>query len=422
MAAPQVLTAIETLRYRVTVGDVAAQSGLGLAVAQQELLNLAIATGGDLQVTESGDIAYVFAPNFRDILQQKVWQERWRARLQVLWRWLFWLIRISFGVMLIVAIAIVVLGIIAAVIALQSSQNSDSDSRSEGRSNRSDGGMIVVPQYIFVGDPWGPWYPDYYQRRRLAPTSEKPEMGFLEGVFSFLFGDGDPNADLEAERYRAIASVIYANGGAVAAEQLTPYLEGDGEAAVLPVLVKFNGFPEVSDRGDIVYRFPELQTVAAYRQLQEPPPYLAEQTWPFSRAGAGNIGLAIGLGIFYLVGALALGGLLGEIAAQEIAVGAFLQFVAGAYGLLLGYAILFLTVPAVRYLVLQTLVNPPIVRRNQERAARAAVLRSPSPELQAKLDFARQWASRLNVVDTQNLAYTTETDLLDQAMEPWDRL
>jgi len=416
------LTAIETLRYRVTVGEVAAQSGLDLATTQRELLNLAIATGGDLQVAQSGDIAYVFAPNFRDILQQKVWQERWRARLQALWKWLFWLIRISFGVLLIVAIAIVVLGIIAAVIALQSSKNSDSDSRSEGRSNRSGGGgMIFVPQYLFVGDPWGPWFPDYYQRRRLPSTAEKPEMGFLEGVFSFLFGDGDPNADLETERYRAIASVIYANGGAVAAEQLTPYLDGDGEAAVLPVLVKFNGFPEVSDRGDIVYRFPELQTVAAYRQPQEPPPYLAEQTWPFSRAGAGNIGLAIGLGIFYLVGALVLGGLLGEIAAQELAVGAFLQFVSGAYGLLLGYAILFLTVPAVRYLVLQTLVNPPIVRRNQERAARAEALRSPSPELRAKLNFARQWASRLNMIDSKNLAYTTETDLLDQAMEPWDK-
>ncbi|HAN47097.1 MAG TPA: hypothetical protein DCQ32_11210 [Cyanobacteria bacterium UBA8156] len=417
VAVPQVLTAIETLNYRVTVGDVAAQSGLGLAVAQQELLNLAIATGGDLQVAESGDVAYVFAPNFRQVLQQNVWRERLREQLRGVWRWLFWLIRISFGLLLIVAIAIVVLGILAAWLALQSSKNSDSDSRSEGRSSRSGGGgPVFVPQYIFLGDPWGPWYPDYYQRR--SRPAQKSEMGFLEGVFSFLFGDGDPNADLETERYRAIASVIYANGGAVTAEQLTPYLDDDGEAAVLPVLVKFNGFPEVSEQGDIAYRFPELQTVATYRQLQTTPPYLTAKTWTFSRAGSGNIGLAVGLGCFYLIGALILGGLLGEIAAQGIAVGAFLQFVSGAYGLLLGYAILFLTVPAVRYLVLQTLVNPPLIRRNQERAARAEAVRSPSPELRQKLAFARQLAADPNVVSTQNLAYTTETDLLDQAIEP----
>ncbi|MFQ3680161.1 MAG: hypothetical protein SNJ60_06615, partial [Pseudanabaenaceae cyanobacterium] len=282
--------------------------------------------------------------------------------------------------------------------------NSDGDSRTEERLEQRGGGPIFVPQY--------------YEQRQSPTVAEEPEMGFLEGVFSFLFGDGDPNANLETERYQAIASAIYVNGGAVTAEQLAPYLDGEGEAAVLPVLVKFNGFPEVSDRGDIAYRFPELQTVAEYRSPQAPPPYLIEKTWPFSRAGAGNIGLAIGLGVFYLVGALVLGGLLAEIAAQGMVVGAFLQFVAGAYGVLLGYAILFLTVPAVRYLVLQTLVNPPIVRRNQERAARAEALRSPAPELQQKLAFARQLARELNVVGTQNLAYTTETDLLDQAIEP----
>ena len=32
-------------------------------------------------------------------------------------------------------------------------------------------------------------------------------MSFLEAVFSFLFGDGDPNPGLEARRLRAIAQV-----------------------------------------------------------------------------------------------------------------------------------------------------------------------------------------------------------------------
>ena len=63
-----VMEAVEKLNYRVTIGDVAAQSGLDLNTAQREILALASDTGGNLQVAESGEIAYKFAPNFRQVL------------------------------------------------------------------------------------------------------------------------------------------------------------------------------------------------------------------------------------------------------------------------------------------------------------------------------------------------------------------
>lgn len=49
-------------------------------------------------------------------------------------------------------------------------------------------------------------------------------MSFIESVYSFVFGDGDPNFNLEERRYRQIAQLIRENGGAVTAEQLAPYL------------------------------------------------------------------------------------------------------------------------------------------------------------------------------------------------------
>ncbi len=91
-------------------------------------------------------------------------------------------------------------------------------------------------------------------------------MSFLESVFSFLFGDGNPNSDLEERRFKAIAQVIYTrtskfmtgirswclvqslgdrrsswltlrflsqlirdNDGVVTAEQLAPYMNPDRE-------------------------------------------------------------------------------------------------------------------------------------------------------------------------------------------------
>jgi len=41
-------------------------------------------------------------------------------------------------------------------------------------------------------------------------------------IFSFLFGDGNPNANLEERRWQQIATVIRNNGGAVVAEQMLP--------------------------------------------------------------------------------------------------------------------------------------------------------------------------------------------------------
>ncbi|MEL7224071.1 MAG: hypothetical protein AAGL17_04205 [Cyanobacteria bacterium J06576_12] len=52
-----VMQAVEALKYRVTVGEVAANSGLNVEVAQQGLLALASETQGHMQVSESGEIA-----------------------------------------------------------------------------------------------------------------------------------------------------------------------------------------------------------------------------------------------------------------------------------------------------------------------------------------------------------------------------
>jgi hypothetical protein len=98
---PIVMKAVETLNYRVTVGDVASQVGLDIKVAEQALLGLASEAGGHLQVAESGEIAYLFPRNFRDVMRNKYWRLRFLESWNKVWRILFYLIRISFGVVLV---------------------------------------------------------------------------------------------------------------------------------------------------------------------------------------------------------------------------------------------------------------------------------------------------------------------------------
>lgn len=414
-----IMTAVEQLNYRVTAGDVAAQAGLNVRLAEQGLLALASETGGHLQVAETGDVVYLFPRSFRAILRSKYFRLQLQAGLEKLWRILFYLIRISFGILLIASILLIFLAIFIIMVAASASRDGDNDS----------GGSINMPN-IWVGpDFFWIFYPNYYDRpyqARHQVADDKPRMNFLEAVFSFLFGDGNPNADLEERRWREIAAVIRNNRGAVVAEQLAPYLDevGSGyaqeyEEYVLPVLTRFNGRPEVSPEGHLVYHFPELQTTAVEQRLIPVQAYLKEFAWRFSQATSGQILLAIGLGSLNLIGALVLYNLLADgVAAAQI--GGLVAFVQSIFWVLLGYGVAFLGIPLLRYFWIQWR-NRSIHTRNAVRQERAEQLNLADAALVKKLNYAQQFAQE-TVIDQDNLAYTTEKDLVEQELEQTDKI
>lgn len=412
---PNIMVAVEQLGYRVTVGDVAAKAGLELNLTQRQLLTLASEAGGHLQVAESGEIAYLFPRNFRDILRNKFWRLQLQEWWEKIWRILFYLIRISFGLVLIASIILIVIAITVIIFAA----NSTNDNNDSGGHNNSGGGGFFWPLLWF--DDW--WYflywnyDDPYYRRERQASAEKSEMNFLEAVFSFLFGDGNPNYNLEERRWQTIATVIRNHKGAIIAEQIAPYLDklGQGyaleyEEYMLPTLARFDGRPEVSPEGQIVYHFPELQTTATERNSQPVAAYLRELLWRFSEASSGQLLLAASLGVLNFVGVLTLGKLLAT--SPIVAKIGFLIFVKALYPILLIYGVGFLTIPLIRYFWIQWR-NSQIEARNQEREKRTTLLLKPNQKLQKKLNYARQFAAE-KVITTEDLAYTTETDLLDQ--------
>ncbi|NMF64208.1 hypothetical protein [Brasilonema octagenarum] len=406
---PTIMQAVEQLGYRVTVGDVATQAGLNVAQASQGLLALASDAGGHMQVSDTGDIIYLFPKDFRSILRNKSLQLQLQEWWKKVWGILFYLIRISFGIFLIVSIVLITISIILIISALNSDRDSDN------RGGDFSGGFFYFPDFF--------WYlsPDYDARQR-ERRREKSNLNFFEAVFSFLFGDGNPNTKLEERRWKEIATVIRHNRGAIAAEQIAPYLDDIGEGSakeyedyMLPVLTRFNGQPKVSPEGEIVYDFPELQVSAAKKKRRRSmSAYLEEFPWRFSAASSGQIMLSAGLGVANFVGALVLGSLLrdGAVAAQ---IGGLVAFAHGIYWLLLAYGTGFLVVPLIRYFWIQWR-NSKIAERNGDRLSRARQLTDPDSALQHKIAYAQQFAAE-KVLGDEDLVYSTETDLLEQEVE-----
>jgi hypothetical protein len=414
------LQSIERLQYQATPGEFAVQAGLPLATVERDLQQLAIAVGGHLQVATTGEIIYKYPSNFRTILYNKSLWLQVKKYTDFLWKVAFYLIRISFGLVLVASLSIVVLTIIIITIATMFSDDSSGGiDFGDWGGGGGDGGSS------YPSSTWGGswWYFDWggsggsYTDSIEPAEKQQKELNFLGAVFSFLFGEANPNARLEELRWQSIGQVIRKNQGAITAEQVAPYLEDvnpHSEDHILPVLVRFNGMPEVSPIGDIVYRFPDTQTVAQQRKFKRLPPYLQEKVRRFS--GATNsqlwwIGTLAGLNF---IGVLLLGG----IAAKGLVVGGFFAFVAGIHGFLTLYAVGFVTIPIVRLLWLQW-TNSKIAARNEKRRQRLTWLNNADAE--RKMLFAQQFQTERQLSEA-DIAYNTEEDLLEQELRGFQAL
>ncbi|ACB50770.1 hypothetical protein cce_1420 [Crocosphaera subtropica ATCC 51142] len=422
---PEIMKSVEQLGYRVTVGDVAAKSGLNINLAQQGLLALASDVSGHLQVAESGDIIYLFPENFRTILRNKYWKLQLKETWDKIWKVLFYIIRISFGIILIASIILMLIAITVIIIGISSSRDGENNSSSGGRSYRG-GGFFFFPNF---GDLFWIFYPDYGYRRygssRRHQTRDSNEMNFLEAIFSFLFGDGDPNYNLEERRWKTIGNVIRNNKGSIIAEQVAPYLDNidrynqENEDYILPVLTRFNGTPEVSPQGELIYYFPELQVTVQESSQKSIASYLREKLYKFSEASSSQVMLAIGLGAINFILALVLGSFLRDpsLVAQF---GGFIAFINSIYWLLLGYAIAFLGIPTIRYFVIQAR-NSKIEERNSKRQERTKLLQDKDETIQHKLEYASQFANQA-ILQQSDITYTTEKDILQQEIEQADKI
>ncbi|KAM4090318.1 hypothetical protein ACJW30_09G052000 [Castanea mollissima] len=423
------MDAVDACGGRVTIGDVASRAGLKLNEAQKALQALASDTNGFLEVSDEGDVLYVFPKDYRTKLAAKSFRIKVEPLFEKAKATTEYLVRVSFGTALIASIVLVY----TTIIALLSSSRSEDDSRGRRGGRSYDSGFTF---YLSPADLFWYWDPYYYRRRRIQTDDNK--MNFIESIFSFVFGDGDPNQGIEEERWKLIGQYISSNGGVVTAEELAPYLDVESTGAttnddsyILPVLLRFDGQPEIDEEGNILYRFPSLQRTASSQRSGRKEyvgrrwtdwiggieKFFNERKWQFSKTSTSERAMVIGLGGLNLFGIIILGTMLKDIAVKP---NGLIKFVTDIFPLLQIYAGSFFAIPLVRWFIVRNR-NAEIEKRNQARQLRARALESPDVSLRRKLLSARDMAQR-TVIGQDRIVYSTDRDLIEQDYEAreWD--
>lgn len=465
-----VLKAIEDSGPTITVADISQKTGLPVLTSTALLNQIAYETGGHLAVGTAGSVAYQFNAGFQNAYftrgSKNFFLRMWRIfinasmyAIRMFSLVMFFLIRVSFGILLILSVLLIIVLVVVAVVALLSKVMGDNDSDNDFDLSGLLGGMGHFFRYWAFDWLWDWWfwgrylrydpYPSYYpstvdypgsapQERTPAHTKES----FLDKVFSFLFGDGDPNANLDERYWRTLGNVLKSKKGVVIAEELAPYakVEGTGEDWVLPILVRFNGTCDVTEKGNIIYKFPSFMQNApsagapaggpsenqaaqleglVYLSLQRQKinigaqsaaaqldDFLREIPHEFSHIGGGSRTLIICFAVFLVVGSIWLR-----------AIAPSVPILAGFSPVLIGTAVyggLFLIIPAIRHFVMER-TNKGIDERNSKRQSAAMRLKNPDPTLAQKLaedEQARYEAA--NEAGAETIAYSTTEENLEQ--------
>ena len=507
-AAPEasVVAAVEAMgsTTAVVAADVAARAGVPLSTARSSLSAMAALSGGDLAVSPDGELVYSFPANVRSVLSAN--SARYRA-IQLwtkAWPRIFFGIRVGFGAALFVSI-FAVFSTIFLVMAGGGSSSDDRDDRRRGGGGFGGGNLMLdlfLPRYNpFTGGFYSPLSYGYYGRTPYSvryaggtPRSrvEKDEPNVFERVFAYIFGDGDPNTGIQMARLRAASQVIRDSGGAVTAEQLAPFCDappmpdasyGGGagsayvdESYVLPLVSQLGGEPVVTDDGDLVYVFEDLQLSAvgaleaagleadlptsdlvAYLREErgvsiprgaversdllslldlslkgpagfDPTAPLQEEEIKFNRSGTGWNALAGALGAVNLGGALYLGQILASPAMVGVRLPAYYGLVQSGYPLLLAYAVLYNAIPLARTFLARG-ENDKIRERNEARKKWSTVLRSAGAKVRRKLNAASKMRTGIKKIGKGDSVYDTTQDskqLEEQrerkAMEDFDKM
>lgn len=462
-----VLKVLRSARDAVRPSDVSRQTGLPVLRVTYWLNKIASETGGHLIVDTAGGVAYKFQSGFESayllkgtgtLLQRakRIVINSTLITLRFFCLAMFFLLRISFGILLVLSVVLVVVLIVVVVLRLLSGNSDNDDGGGFDFSGIFQGGWLRYWTFDWLWDwfywsryiSWDPYHQPLPQRE--APDTLKStgtKSNFLDNCFTLLFGYGDPNPELEHKRWSMIAQAIQKHRGVVVAEQLAPYADEPtaSEDWMLPILVRFNGVPDVTESGTIIYSFPEFQrgavpssadansslTVAEQQSSDEAlrniysrfvarqgdqvsaakagfmlPAYLKEELWKFCELSAGSI---------TAIAAFAAVATLGSAALMLFA--AKMSFLAAFTPVLVAifvYGLMFAVIPGIRWLLEQRM-NEKIERRNQVRYQQAQRLSTAAqePEVLKRLEEASA-ARAAGTATGVSLAYTTEGDLLDQ--------
>ncbi len=439
-AKQRVIDTIKELGLRVLPADVVSRTGLPVHEATRLLNKVAAETAATLEVASTGDIYYQFSPRFESKYAVRGMEKTLLSFFTTLFRIGFFALRVSFGIILLVSLVVVITLILVVIIGALFSDNGGGGGDvgvgdfggggggGGGGSSSSSGGFFDLGS---IGDGFAWNYTESHQRKiehyGVADKSWRPKQQIKKGnffleCFSFLFGDGDPNPNLEEIRWQMVAEVIRKNNFVVTAEQVAPYTSKNpkNESEMFQTLARFDGVPTVTvtESGNIAYLFdsmrrqtsPTMQMSKVHQTETTAinvPRYLEENWWTFSEYPAPAL---ITVFIFAVVNFAGSWWLFKHIATIHL-----LQDFVVLIDVLLGYGALFLLIPILR-LVFIAVMNQTIAAKNSEREEYSQAV--ATEDVRLKIQDAQAHAkSLLPSAEATRIIYQTNKDLLEQQFE-----
>lgn len=283
------LRALRRLRGKATLGDVVSATGLPRNEAESALKKLLETRRGHLDVSDSGELLYRFDPKLISRDHTPFWV-RFRKAAWTAFKTGF---KVWTAVMLVVYFVVFVVLVIAAMTA-----NRDGD-RGGGFGGRRGGGFslgdLFLMHWLFGGRGWGrgSLYYGHRHARRLPKDAQPP---FYKKVFAFIFGPEEPRPT-QLQRDRSVLQLVRARNGVLTTAELVehtalPLPEAEEEMGRL--VGAYGGDPTVSNRGEVVFAFPELMRSAHGRvRAREPKPAWLRLEYPRKLTGNSSSSNAI---------------------------------------------------------------------------------------------------------------------------------
>ncbi|MDX9897996.1 MAG: hypothetical protein RBT62_03685 [Spirochaetia bacterium] len=398
-----IVTAFKQRRGEAAPADIVAFTGLPKQQVDAELPAVADEFGGRLKVTDSGEILYSFPHGFKS--RYKGFGPASRRLLKTLGKgaaavatFLFkgWIM-----VMLIGYFALFVALIVLAMLASVALSASDKNNRSRSKGGGAFMATRLIDLFIRI---W--FYNEVFKspgQRRYESNSrarkKENRRPLNKAIFSFVFGEADPNADHDLVEKRAFIALARLKKGIVLLEDfmsVTGLSPEEANLAINRYLYEFEGSPEVSESGTVYFHFPKLLLRA---RSDEP----GTSDSPFKRIRAFSAndkkanfwysainGVNLVFGSYFLYCSLALGSLTTGVVTggtylywfvatllSEFLINPFPLMAIGLGMVPLAFSLLFWLVPAVRKGRLSR-ENERIKEGNLRRALYASAVSSPS--------------------------------------------
>jgi len=254
----KIVTSLKRRRKGAVAADICAATALPLSVVNELLPKAADEYSGHLRVTESGEISYYFPNGFTS---------RYRglsAALKKAAQKTFNFIKTACAFLFKIWIVVMLVGYFLIFIALAlASVFLSVAGKSSGSGGRRSGGSVNFGLFNLI---WRIWFYSELTRPKYAyggrnVNKNKETRPLHKAVFSFVFGEEDPNKNWEDQKYKAIITYIQANRGVISLAEYMAFTGMDSQEAqtdILSFCSKFEGSPEATEEGTIVYRFDKL--------------------------------------------------------------------------------------------------------------------------------------------------------------------